>query len=87
LSQIKIEDTPPRESTFSDTTKKIIADVMNDPILEKQKQVKSSVRYEDLYKQQISERLKYSELLSVKRELVLPVHFKILLELQGYLDT
>ena len=60
---------------------------MNDPISEKQKQVKSSVRYEDLYKHQISERLKYSELLSVKRELVLPVHFKILLELQGYLDT
>ena len=59
---------------------------MNDPILEKQKQVKSSVRYEDLYKHQISERLKYSELLSVKRELV-TVHFKILLELQGYLDT
>lgn len=32
-------------------------------------------------------RQKYSELLSVKRELVLPLHYKQLIELQSYLDN
>ena len=69
---------------LSQETQKVIADVMNEPIVQ---QPKPQFKYEDLYRNEVSQKLKYSELLSVTRELVLPVHFKVLLELQGYLDT
>lgn len=32
-------------------------------------------------------KLKHSQLISVTRELVLPAHYKSLLDIQGYLDT
>lgn len=36
---------------------------------------------EEIMKDEISMKLKHSELLSVTRELVLPAHYKVLLEL------
>lgn len=43
--------------------------------------------YEDIMKEELSMKLKHSELLSVTRELVMPAHYKILLDIQGYLDN
>jgi hypothetical protein len=63
---------------LSQETQKVIADVMNEPIVQPPK---PHFKYEDLYRSEVSQKLKYSELLSVTRELVLPVHFKVLLEL------
>lgn len=49
-------------------------------------QEKSTRKLEAINKDELNMRLKHSELISVTRVLVLPVHYKILLDLQGYLD-
>lgn len=43
--------------------------------------------YKDVMNQEYSMRFKHAELLSVTRELVIPVHYKHLMELSKYLDN
>jgi hypothetical protein len=56
-------------------------------VIEELNKIYEGKSLEQIDKERISMRLKHEDLLRVKRELVLPAHYKTLLELQGYLDN
>eukprot|EP00347_Sterkiella_histriomuscorum_P020493 403337591 len=87
FEDMKLEDSPPQiKQQLSQQTKAVISHVMNDPSL-KMKQTGTNKNYQQMQVDQLSMRLKHGQLLSITRELVLPSHYKLLLDLQGHLDT
>ena len=89
FEELQLQDTPPKATkNLSNETQDVIKDILNDPQIEKDILMRPPrVSYEDLMKQELQMKFKHSELLSVTKELVLPAHYKVLLELQGFIDN
>lgn len=76
--------TPQILPIYSEETQNIVNQIKNNEQVQSKYEGKS---LEQLDKERISMRLKHEDLIKVKRELVLPAHYKALVELQGYLDN